>query len=71
MLENIKSILFEKIFSFMDEKTKLDILKYNKIYQRKINISLINYKLFKGCYIIYDEKGIGKEYNDYIYGKTI
>ena len=49
----------------MDEKTKLDLLKYNKNHQRKINISLINYKLFKDCYIIYEEKGRGKEYNEF------
>ena len=65
MLENIKSTLFEKIFSYVEEKTKLDILKYNKNHQRKINISLINYKLFNGHYIIYEEKGRGKEYNQF------
>ena len=64
MLENIKSSFFIKIiFSFLDEKTKLKLLKYNKSLQNNIDIYLINYRIFKNRYIIYDENGRGSEYN--------
>ena len=63
MLENSKSIYFiKKLFTFVDEKTKLDIIKYNKNMQNIMDINLINYKYFKGRYIKYEQNGIGKEY---------
>ena len=62
---NIKSsFILENIFSFMEEKTKLDITKYNKIFQKKLNITVINYKILSQKYIIFEGKGKGKEYND-------
>ena len=64
MLENVKSLYFAKIvFSFVDEKQKLKLVKRNKSLQKKIDISIINYMHFKGRYIIYDSNGKGKEYN--------
>ena len=64
MLKNIKSSYFIKIvFSYLDEGTKLKIIKYNKIFQNKFGINLINYKLYSGRYIIYETKEKGKEYN--------
>ena len=66
MFENIKSSFFIKIIlSLLDEKTKLKFVKYNKYLQEKININLINYKLFSGRYIVYEENGKGKEYSSY------
>ena len=66
MLENSKSIYFiKKLFTFVDEKTKLDIIKYNKNMQNIMDINLTNYKFFCKRYIIYDENGKGKEYNGY------
>ena len=66
MLENIKSSFFIKIiFSFLDEKTKLKLVKYNKSLQNNININLINYKILSGRYIIYEENGNIKEYSSY------
>ena len=63
MLENIKSsFILENIFSFMEEKTKLDIIKYNKTIQKKLNITVIYYKLLSQKYIIFEGKGKGKEY---------
>ena len=65
MLKNIKSSYFiELIYSFIDEGQKLKIIKYNKSLQKNINISIINYKYFKGKYIKYESKGIGKEYDN-------
>ena len=64
MLENIKSSYFSKmIFSWIDEKRKLNTIKYNKNLQEKMNITLLNYKIFYGKYIIFEDKGKGKEYN--------
>ena len=47
----------------MDEKQKLKLIKYNKSFQENMNISLINYKIFSGKYIIYQQNGKGKEYD--------
>ena len=64
MVENIISVYFQKILlSSLNEKTKLDLIKYNKHLQNLMNIKLINYKLYKGKYIIYETQGKGKEYN--------
>ena len=64
MLQNTKSIyILKKFFTLLDEKTKLDIIKYNKHMQNILDISLINYKIFSERYIIYGENGKGKEYN--------
>ena len=64
MLKNTKSIyILKKFFTLLDEKTKLDIIKYNKNMQNILDISLINYKTFSGRYILYGENGKGKEYN--------
>ena len=63
MLKKIKSSYLTKlIFSYVDEKPKLKLVKYNKSLQKKINLSIINYRHFKGRYIIYELNGIGKEY---------
>ena len=64
MLKNIKSVYFIKLlFSFVQEKNKLKIVKYNKSLQKNININIINYKFISGRYIIYGSNGNGKEYN--------
>ena len=66
MLEKIKSSYFIKIiFSFVDEGQKLRLVRYNKSIQNNLDISIINYKFFKGNYIIYESNGIGKEYYGY------
>ena len=66
MLNNIKSDFFVKfLFSYLDEKQKLYLLKYNKSLQKLLNINIINYQCISGRYIIYEKNGIGKEYNGY------
>ena len=66
MLKNIKSSYFNTIiFSYIDERQKLKIIKCNKSLQKNMNISIINYIFFTGKYIIYGSNGIGKEYNGY------
>ena len=64
MWKNTKSIYFIKfIIVHVDEKQKLKIVKCNKSLQKNIDISIINYKLFTGKYIIYESIGFGKEYD--------
>jgi len=67
MLKKIKSYFFIRIvFTHINEKQKLKLIKYNKALQKNMNISIINYKHFSGKYIIYESNAIGKEYE----GKT-
>ena len=79
MLNNIKSnYIVKKIFIHLYDRRQLKLIKYNKILQIKINISLYNYKIFSRRYIEYEKDGKGKEYNcdytiifegDYFYDK--
>ena len=65
MLGNIKSIhILKIIFSHLIKALKLEIPKYNKSLQNKINLSINNYKEFTKRYIIYSSKESGKEYNE-------
>ena len=64
MLINVRSSYIAKIiFTYIDEEIKLKLIKYNKALQKKIDVNIINYKLFKGRSIIYESNGKGKEYN--------
>ena len=64
MLKNIKSSYINRfIFTFVNEKQKLKLARYNKNLQKNINISIINYKHFTGRYIIYKSNKFGKEYD--------
>ena len=66
MLDNIKSLYFlQFVFSNITEKLKLKLIKYNKNFQNKLNISLINYEIFSERYIIFETEKKGKEYNCY------
>ena len=66
MLKKIKSSYFIKlIYAFVDEAQKLKLVRYNKSIQKNLDISIINYKHFKGTYIIYESNGIVKEFNAY------
>ena len=66
MLQNIKSSYFIKlIYTFVEEVQKLKLVRYNKSMQKNLDLSIINYKFFKGNYIIYESNGIGKEYKGY------
>ena len=66
MLKNIKSSYFSIIiFYFLDEKVKLQLVKYNKNLQKKLDIKIINYQFFSGKYIIYESNIKGKEYYGY------
>ena len=64
MLKNIKSIFFikELFLSYINEKRRMDIVKYNKGLQNQFKLTIFEYKLFSGKYIKYEGKGKGKEY---------
>ena len=66
MLNKIKSSYFIRIILLhLAQATKLKLVKYNKTYQKCLNINIINYKNFKGRYIIYESNEIIKEYLGY------
>ena len=71
MAKNIQSLfILKKVLLFLDEARKLDLIKYNKSLQNKLNITLLNYKLFSGKYFKDEIYGIGKLYDLY-YDKVI
>ena len=63
-MKNVKSFYInKKIIFVLDEKRKLELLKYNKRLQNMLNLNIIDYKSFSSKYIIYEKSGIGIEYN--------
>ena len=65
-LIHIKSdYIIKEIFSFQDERRKLDIIKYNNFFQKKISVNIKNYKMVSGRYKIMGINGIGQEYDIY------
>ena len=64
IINNIKSAYFLKeVFSFLYEKQKLTIIKYNKKLQKIAGIEIQNYKIKSEKYKIGEKNGKGKEYN--------
>ena len=62
-MNKIQSLYIVKIiFLFIDEKKKLNLLKYNNNLKNIMNISLINYKMYFGRYIIYEGYNKVKEF---------
>ena len=51
------------IFSYIDEKEKLEIIKCNKFLQNKLSINIINYKFFAQKYIVHEKNNKGKVYD--------
>ena len=64
MEQKIKSsYINEIIFGFLGEIKKLEIIRYNKSFQKNLNININNYKKESKRYIIFESKTRGKEYN--------
>ena len=62
-IKNIKSLYIVKIiFSFIDEKVRLNMIKYSKYFQNIYSINIENYKKISGKYKIGGKYGPGKEY---------
>ena len=64
MLKNIKSVFSLKfVSSKVIEKRILELIRYNKSLQNKLDKSLLNYRIFSGQYIIYETFTKGKLYD--------
>ena len=62
--KSIKSIYnLKNIFSFLPERQKLNIIKYNKQLQNKFDININDYKRISGRYKVGEINGKGKEYD--------
>ena len=65
MLERIKSRYFIKLlFLFIEEKSKLEIVKKRRTLQKKIGIELRHYKIYSWKYRIYEKDSKITEYYD-------
>ena len=63
-IRNIKSsFIIKKVFSFLNEKKKLNMIIYNKEFQKIISVNLKDYKEISGNYKIGEKNGKGKEFN--------
>ena len=52
MLRKIRSKYITKnIFSYINEKTKLNLIKFNKKLQKELFIKILNYQILSGRYI--------------------
>ena len=82
MLRNIKSIIIlKKNFALLNEKRKLNLIRYNKNLQNSNGINILNYMYYKEAKKIgYTKHGIMKDYDNdnklkfegvYIYGFKI
>ena len=65
MLNSIKSYVILKIIltKYLNDERKYKLVNYNKIFQKILNISLVDYKRFSGKYFIGEKNGEGKEYD--------
>jgi len=59
---DLKSPILKIIFSFLNEKKKLNIIIYNKKIQNKLEINIKNYEKISERYKIGERNGKGKEY---------
>ena len=55
--------ILRQIYSLLSEVTKLEMVKYSKSIQDKLNISLINYRIYSRKYIIGKKSGLCKVYD--------
>ena len=52
----------EEIFSFLEQRIKLDIIIYNKEFQKMLGVNIEDYKKISGKYKVGEKNGKGKEY---------
>ena len=61
MLRNIKSSFFiKKMFLELQEKKKLDLIKYNKNFQKLLDKDILNFRKLSKKYIIIEKNGTRK-----------
>ena len=62
-LSNIKSkYILKNIFSYINKKEKLKLIKYNKELQKILGVNIEDYKKESGKYRIIEKNGKGREY---------
>ena len=52
----------KNIFSYLNNKRELNLIKYNKTYQKELGINIQDYKLLSKKYLIIEKNGTCKEY---------
>ena len=58
MSEKVEHLFcFQTIFPYLNERKKLDLIKYNKNLQSIFNINIINYEIIRKKYQIGDRNG--------------
>ena len=70
ILRNIKSkIILKKFFDYLNKRKSLEIIKYNKNIQKRINININNYKEYSEKYslIEIEIKPMKNKYGRFIY----
>ena len=69
MMEKIKKIksnfFLSKLFQHLDIKKQLLLIIHNKSLQKRLNMSINNYKIFNGTYTIYESDSKGKIFDAY------
>ena len=68
-LENIKStFIFKKIFEYTEKNKSLEIMRYNKRLQKRLNLSIDDYKEYSQLYtpIEIELKIVDNKYGDFI-----
>jgi len=66
MLKRIKSsVIFNKLFEYVNEDRKLKLARYNKRIQKIFRINIIDYMRLSEKIIFGDINGIGEECNGY------
>ena len=66
MLNEIHSSYIKKIvLSYINDNTRYHLIKYNKNIQNILDITIMNYRILSGKYILGDPNGKGKEYNSF------
>ena len=66
MSDNCKSnYSLKNIFSLVNDKPKLNLIRYNKKIQKRLGIDIQDYKLFNGIAVTIEENGKAIEYDNY------
>ena len=66
MLNEIHSSYIKKIvLSYINSNARYRLVKYNKNIQKILDITIMNYRILSGKYIIGDPNGKGKEYDSF------
>ena len=70
LFKNINSYhLLLYILSFIEKRRSLDIISHNKRIQKKIKLTLEDYKNISGKYIKHEREKLGFEEYDWVYTK--